>query len=335
MLATSCRSRGRSACSWVHAARSRSAHLCRCAGVFSKTFGASRRRPWGGCIRSRRWRAVCRDFRSFTYFLTPRFLFASRFLRFVTRSGHRRPPRSRSQRSAQFASFNRSLPSFAAFPVSGSTRLTTRWTWGWVLSLWATIRAWCRSSSQRLERLLGRPVHLGPVRPLVLRPAQRVVDDRLLQLPPRGRHSRQALELGGRVRRRGHLPRRPLRTARKVPGLGPLDPLVGLRPTALESRPGHRGGSTPRRRRTSAPARGPWRPSAQPLPGEQVGHQVGHPLDGLQVPAGTWTAPECSARATWLRFAPMRCSSIRSAAASRCTADAADGHDQALPVSVD
>ena len=32
------------------------------------------------------------------------------------------------------------------------------------------------------------------------------------------------------------------------------------------------------------------------------------------VPAGTWTAPECSARATWLRFAPMRCSSTRSAA---------------------
>ena len=61
------------------------------------------------------------------------------------------PPRSRSQRSAQFASFSRSLPSLAALPVSGLTRFAIMWRCGWSLSRCATISAWWRSSPSALS----------------------------------------------------------------------------------------------------------------------------------------------------------------------------------------
>ena len=91
---------------------------------------------------------------------------------------------------------------------------------------------------QHRERLGGRLFHFGPGRPLIVGPVERVVQDRLLQLPPPHRSARQPLEVGRGPRRRGHQPRSPSRIERRqVPGVGPIDPLVlleAVRPEAGE-----------------------------------------------------------------------------------------------------
>ena len=67
---------------------------------------------------------------------------------------------------------------------------------------------------QRLQTPVHRPAHFLPVGRLVPRPAERVVQDRR-QLTPPSRPARQPLEVGGRLRGRGHQPRGPLRPDRR------------------------------------------------------------------------------------------------------------------------
>ena len=90
---------------------------------------------------------------------------------------------------------------------------------------------------QRFEAPVHCPAHLPPVGRLVLSPTERVVQDRLRQLPAPSLPARQPLEVGSRLRGRGHQPRRPLRPdRRKVPGVGPPDPLRGLRAAVVRLR---------------------------------------------------------------------------------------------------
>ena len=158
---------------------------------------------------------------------------------------------------------------------------------------------------QRFQAPVHRPAHLLPVGRLVLSPAERVVQDRLRQLPATPRTARQPLEVGGRLRGRGHQPRGPLRPdRRKVPGVGPPDPLRGLRPPVVRPR----GIVQAVRRDTGERAPQPvdlrdHRSSASPVRRPAASSPTRSTASS--VPAGT-EAPEFRARAIWLRFTPIR-----------------------------
>ena len=82
---------------------------------------------------------------------------------------------------------------------------------------------------QRLQALVDGPGHLLATGLLVLGPVQRVVADRLRQLPAGRRAPGQALEVRGRLRGGRHHRGRPISPARRqVPGVGPLHPVEGL-----------------------------------------------------------------------------------------------------------
>ena len=150
---------------------------------------------------------------------------------------------------------------------------------------------------QRFQALRRRPLHLLPVRSLILGPTQRIVAYRLLQLPPRRRAARQVLEIRGRLGCSRHDPRRPLSLARRqVAGLGPLHPLRAL---GMEGLPRHSliVQAVIRHSAERAPRRGHLDHHHSLSPASNLATSSPTRSTAAWVSAGDDTAPELSARA--------------------------------------